>query len=237
MNTENLKAASRAVGAVCLIVAGLLFATGCGTFLFPDPTPTPTPTATATATPTETPTPTATATQAPTPTPTNTATPTATPTRTPTLTPSPTFTPAATDTPEPTATSTPLPRRLTTGTYVKTMTRNGLGKLAMYNDSELDAVIGLRTLDRSKSALVYVRAGGNFTITSVPDGTYYVVYLLGEDYDKAAGVFTRESDGWMRFESSAVFKTVSVSGGKQYSIITIRLQPATGGNATVIRDN
>ena len=205
--------------------------------------PTATPTVTPTATPTETPTPTSTPTQTPTATPTftptatSTATPTSTPTITPTFTPSPTSTPALTPTPVKTATPLPPPRKLSTGTYVKTMTRNGLGKLAIYNDSKLDAVVGLRSADRKRSALVYVRAGGNFTITGIPDGTYNIIYQQGEDYDKPSGTFTRKSDGWMRFEQSAVYKTVAVKGGRQYSIITIRLSPASGGNARVVPDS
>jgi hypothetical protein len=117
------------------------------------------------------------------------------------------------------------------------MTRNGLGRLVIYNDGQLDAVIGIRTPDRSRSALVYVRAGGNFTIDKIPDGTYNVIYTRGEDYDQGSGTFTRQSSGWMRFEQPATFRTVNVSGGRQYSIITIRLSPASGGNATVVPDN
>jgi hypothetical protein len=167
-------------------------------------------------------------------------TPTITPTPTPTLTPTVTLTP----TPEATATATPLPRRLTTGTYVssadqsvKAITRNGLGKMTMYNDGNLDAVIGIRNSTRTRVALVYVRQGGNFTMTGVPDGTYDVIFLTGEDYDRANAWFTRLNDGWMRFENPASFKTVSVSGGRQYTIITVRLYPSSGGNARVIRDN
>ena len=223
--------------ALVLILGALLFgSTACDTVLgivAPSPTPTVTPTATPTETPTATPTRTATAT--PTPTHTPTATPTSTPTVTPTVTP--TLTPTATFTPESTSTPLPPPRRLTTGTFVKNMTRNGLGKLVIYNDGKVDAVIGIRSLDRSKSALVYVRLGDNFTITGVPDGTYNVIYLRGEDYDNASGTFTRGSSGWMRFEQNATFKTVNVSGGKQYSIITIRLSPASGGNASVVPDS
>jgi hypothetical protein len=205
--------------------------------LFATPTPTVTPTATATQTPTITPTATSTQTPLPTATPTSTATPTQTPTPTATFTPTQSPTPAFTATPRPTFTATPLPRRLTTGTYVKTMTRNGLGKLTMYNDGKLDAVIGLRNMDRTRSALVYVRSGGSFTMTAVPNGEYHVIYLLGEDYDREAAAFTRQSSGWMRFQSTATFKTVAVSGGTQYTVITIRLQPSTGGNAPVVRDN
>lgn len=230
MNTRPRAALSSTI-ALILVLGALLFgSTACDTVLG-IVAPSPTPTITPTATPTDTPTPTSTPTQTPTATPTSTPTPTATPTATPTLTPTPTFTP------EPTSTPLPPPRTLTTGTYVKNMTRNGLGKLTIYNDGQLDAVIGLRSLDRSKSALVYVRSGANFTITGVPDGTYNVIYLRGSDYDKAKGEFTRDSSGWMRFEQTASFKTVSVSGGKQYSIITVRLSPASGGNATVVPDS
>jgi hypothetical protein len=231
----NLKVATSRLPHLCLILAlaGTCFLTSCSAVLelIATPTPTVTPTPTPTETPTVTPTSTATNTPSPTPTPTLTPTPTATPTRTPSPTP------AFTATPRPTFTPTPLPRRLTTGTYVKTMTRNGLGKLTMYNDGARDAVIGLRSLDRSRSALVYVRSGGNFTITGVPNGEYHIIYLLGEDFDREAVAFTRESSGWMRFKDSATFKTTAVSGGTQYSIITVRLQPSSGGNAPVVRDN
>ncbi len=234
MNTRPRAAFSSAM-ALVLVLCLLFGATACDTVLgaiAPSPTPTVTPTATPTETPTATPT--STPTQTPTPTATPTHTPAATPTSTPTVTP--TLTPTATFTPEPTSTSLPPPRRLTTGTFIKNMTRNGLGQLKVYNDGQIDAVVGIRTTDRKSSALVYVRAGGNFTITGIPDGTYDVIYLRGIDYDKASGTFTRDSSGWMRFEQTATFKTVNVTGGKQYSIITIRLSPATGGNASVVPD-
>lgn len=176
--------------------------------------PTNTPTATATCTPT----PTVTTTLTPTPTVTSTSTPTAVPTKTPTA--MPTFTP----------TPTRLPRRLTTGSFIKDAGfRDGEGELTIANGQDLDAVVVLTTLLDNKPILsVYIQASQSFTIPKIRDGTYYLYFSQGEDWDSTSGKFTRKAR-FFRFEDTFPFRTTSTT----YTTWKVTLYKVPGGTASI----
>lgn len=169
------------------------------------------PTATLTVLPSQTPTMTPTATT--TPPPTSTPLPTATATRTPTLTPSPL----------PTATA--PPRRLGNGTFIKqTMPRNGDGELEINNGQDLDAIVVLTTLNDAPIFAVYVQARHQFKIEGISDGTYKLFFMLGEDWDSAAGRFTRKAR-YQVFEDVFRYTTTSTTA----TIWRITLHAVAGG--------
>lgn len=175
-------------------------------------------------------------TNTPTATETSTLTPTvmATPTLMPTVTstPTPTWTPTKTSTAMPTFTPTPtrLPRRLATGSFTKDAGfRDGEGELTIKNGQDLDAVAVLTALFNNKPILsVYIQAGQSFTITRVRDGTYYLYFSQGEDWDSASGKFTRKAR-FFRFEDTFPFRTTSTT----YTTWEVTLYSVPRGTASI----
>ncbi|MCL5025258.1 MAG: hypothetical protein M1531_02015 [Chloroflexi bacterium] len=150
----------------------------------------------------------------PTPPPVKVAAPTATriPTRTATRAPAP----VPTKTPTKVATPTPaLNRHLATGTFLKDSTRNGLGELTVKNGRDLDAVAALTTLDDDTVVSAYIQAGDSFTIAGIRDGTYYLYFTSGEDWDDEVSRFTRKAR-LSRFEDTLTFQTTTTAQGRQY---------------------
>jgi hypothetical protein len=153
-----------------------------------------------------------------TPAPTSTATPTMTPTATPTATPAPTLT--------------PTPRRLPTGTFIKYSLGNGYGELTIKNElSRQDAVAILIPIgSKSPSVAVYIRATDSFTVKGIKDGSYELYFTQGEDWDDQRGRFTKNV-ARERFEEPLSFETAFVTGGRQYTSITVTLYAVPGGTA------
>ena len=150
-------------------------ATGAG----PTATPSNTPTATATATPTNTPTATATPSATATPTATATATPTATATATPTAT--------ATATAAATATATSAP----TNTPTPTTAPSGIGSITgTVTDVATNQPIANATVSTSPASYsTTTDSNGNYTLSNVNAGTYWVVVKAsGYNANDAAGV-------------------------------------------------
>jgi hypothetical protein len=199
---------------------------GCDFMSTPTPVPTATPTQTATATATGTATATSTATVTNTPTPTWTPTITPTPTKTPTVTQTPTSTltrtPTATFTR--TATATPLlTRRLSNGAVIHDSQRNGEGKFTVENGNATDAVLALTDMKNVTAVSFYVQGNNTATISGLRDGTYYIYFMSGEDWDSAAGRFTRNVRR-SRFEDTIDYETTAT----EYTTWRITLHTVTG---------
>jgi hypothetical protein len=169
-------------------------------------------------------------------TPTHTHTPTATPTHTATLTPTPTDTATPTSTSTPTHTPVPpptaTPRTLATGTLIKQiMTGDGCGELAIENGNDIDSVAVLSGIHGLRTLAVYVGAHSKFTtVTCIADGTYYLYFTLGEDWDSNSARFTRRVR-FFRFEDTFVFETKPIQGGEEYTRWNVTLHPVEGGTA------
>jgi hypothetical protein len=121
-------------------------------------------------------------------------------------------------------------RRLGNGTVIKNGGRGGLGKLKLRNGSGSDTVISLA---RGKQTVlsVYIRRSENVDLSNFTDGTYTVYFATGQDWDSRQRTFSRGC-AYEKFDDPAKFRTVRVSGGTQYSILTFSLQKTVGGNAT-----
>ncbi|MGX1971680.1 hypothetical protein [Streptomyces kronopolitis] len=121
-------------------------------------------------------------------------------------------------------------RRLTNGTLVHDGSRAGLGRLTVRNGTARDAVVAL-TRGKHTAFSVYVRHGSNATIRSVNSGSYTVYFTTGEDWNSRKSSFTRDCS-FEKFDDQAHFKTVRVTGGTQYTVLTFTLNKVVGGNAT-----
>ncbi|MFI1160342.1 hypothetical protein [Streptomyces sioyaensis] len=121
-------------------------------------------------------------------------------------------------------------RRLTNGTLVRDGSRGGLGRLTVKNGTARDAVVTLTRGKRTAFSL-YVRHGSNATVRSVNSGAYTVYFTTGEDWNGAKSSFTRECS-FEKFDDPANFKTVRVTGGTQYTVLTFTLNKVFGGNAS-----
>ena len=208
-------------GGVICIVLSLAIAS--------NPGQTPVPTATALDLPIFTPitSPGLTLTTRPTPLPTVTVTPIPV-TPTPTSTATPTARPTATQTP----TLTLTPRRMATGTFLKDSPRDGYGELTIKNELNTQDAVAVLTPAGSKFPLiaVYIRARDSFTIKGIRDGSYELYFCLGENWDDQQGRFTRNVTR-ERFEEPLSFETALVTGGVQYTSITVTLYEVPGGMA------
>ena len=121
-------------------------------------------------------------------------------------------------------------RRLSTGTLLRDSARDSLHDLTIENGNDVDAVAVVTTSQQSPLISVYVRAGDTFTINGIRSGTYLVFFTLGDDWDSAAGRFTRRAR-FSRFEEPLTFQTTPVPGGTQYRSVRITFHTVPGGNA------
>ncbi|MFI0787425.1 hypothetical protein ACH4Q6_17730 [Streptomyces lydicus] len=124
-------------------------------------------------------------------------------------------------------------RRLANGTLIRDGSRGGLGRLTIRNGTGTDAVVTLTRGSRTAFS-VYVRQGSNATIRSVNSGSYTVYFTTGEDWNSARSSFTRGCS-FEKFDDKATFRTVRVTGGTQYTVLTFTLNKVIGGNATTSR--
>ncbi|MFE4829785.1 hypothetical protein [Streptomyces sp. NPDC056672] len=124
----------------------------------------------------------------------------------------------------------PKHRRLGNGSFVKDSGRGGLGQLTIRNGTGSDAVISLTRGGRT-AFTVYVRKNADTTVRRVRDGSYTVYFTSGSDWNSGKKSFTRDCS-FEKFDDKADFRTVQVSGGTQYTVLTFSLAKTIGGNAT-----
>ncbi|MFE1173047.1 hypothetical protein [Streptomyces sp. NPDC058773] len=121
-------------------------------------------------------------------------------------------------------------RRLANGAFVRDGSRGGLGRLTVNNGTASDAVVTL-TRGGGTAFSVYVRKGSKATVRSVNSGVYTVYFTTGQDWNGAKNSFTRGCS-FEKFDDKANFRTVQVSGGTQYTVLTFTLNKVIGGNAS-----
>ncbi|MFE2843001.1 hypothetical protein ACFXKS_05525 [Streptomyces scopuliridis] len=124
----------------------------------------------------------------------------------------------------------PQHRRLGNGAFVKDARPGGLGRLTVKNGTDSDAVVSL-TRGKKTAFTVYIRKGASTTVRRVGDGSYTVYFTSGSDWNASKKSFTRDC-AFEKFDDTADFRTVQVSGGTQYTVLTFSLARTIGGNAT-----
>jgi ribosomal protein L37AE/L43A len=107
---------------------------------------------------------------------------------------------------------------------------SGDGTLKVSNGTPRDAYVKLVAPDSRKLVTAfYVKADSAFTVEQIPDGTYELFFVTGEDWDAKAKSFSRSSS-FTKFDKSLDFVTRQISDGIQYTILELTLNPVTGGN-------
>lgn len=99
----------------------------------------------------------------------------------------------------------------------------GYGELTVDNGTPADGVVIL-TLDEQPIIAAYVRAGESFTMKDISDGTYYIYFSTGSEWN---GEKFTHTPSYHRFEDTIEFATTA----QTYSTWSITLHGVVGGNA------
>ncbi len=121
-------------------------------------------------------------------------------------------------------------RRLATGTFIRDSARDGLGKLTVSNGLSVDAVAVLTDLNHETILSFYIQSKDSFTVSGLEDGTRYLYFTTGEDWDSDAGSFTRTAR-YSRFADTLVFTTKRTGSTTQYTTFRVTLHAVVGGQA------
>ncbi len=117
------------------------------------------------------------------------------------------------------------PVRLPTGTLlVKTL--HGMGTLKIQNELGSDTVAVLTSTEEPDIALlaVYVQADDSCEIARVTDGTYFLYFTFGEDWDDGSRRFIG-NPRYQRFDDEFEWETTIYKNKRTYHIWTFTLRP------------
>lgn len=116
---------------------------------------------------------------------------------------------------------------LPTGTVLKRLSGHlqGNGTLEIDNGTSQDAVAKLITGGTSVYT-VYVKANSNYTIENISDGTYWLAFSGGINWDSSTKKFT-QNISFSSFKDTFDFETTAT----QYTTYSITLNPVAGGTA------
>ncbi len=110
---------------------------------------------------------------------------------------------------------------------------SGDGSLKLLNGTARDAYVKLvDPASRKLIAALYVKKNTDLKLEQIPDGTYEVLFVTGEDWDGKTKSFTR-SNGFTKFDQLLDFVTRQQGNEIQYTIIELTLNPVVNGNATL----
>lgn len=126
----------------------------------------------------------------------------------------------------------PTNRSLPSSTVLVSPAKRGRGSLKVSNGTNRDAYIKLvDPHSRKLVAAFYVKSNSTLKLKKVPDGTYQVLFVLGEDWDSKTRSFTR-SKRFAKFDRSLDFTTTRSTNRIQYRVFELTLNSVFGGNAT-----
>lgn len=116
---------------------------------------------------------------------------------------------------------------LPTGTILKKRNAylQGDGELKISNGTNYDAVAKL-IRDGASVLTVYIKANSTYTIKNISDGTYWLAFAQGTDWDTTTQKFNRNAQA-SAFDETFEFSTTDT----QYSGWEVTLNPITGGTA------
>lgn len=116
---------------------------------------------------------------------------------------------------------------LQNGTVLKRISTymQGYGELQISNGTSYDAVAKLIRNGTSVFS-VYIKANSNYTIDSIADGTYWLAFAQGTDWNSTTKSFNRNQQ-FSSFEDTFDFET----SDEQYTTYEITLNPVAGGTA------
>lgn len=117
---------------------------------------------------------------------------------------------------------------LPTGTVIKKRAAylGGEGQLEIANGTSYDAVAKL-IRDGASVLTVYIKAGDTYTMENISDGTYWLAFAQGTDWDATAQKFNR-NEHFQAFDDTFPFETTSTqSAGWE-----VTLNSVVGGTAS-----
>ena len=105
------------------------------------------------------------------------------------------------------------------------------GSLKVSNGTDRDAYVKL--VDPQSRTLVgalYVKSNSTLTLEQIPDGTYRVLFVLGQNWDSKTQTFAK-NERFAKFDKPLQFTTTSLENEIRYRAFQITLNPIVGGNA------
>jgi hypothetical protein len=105
------------------------------------------------------------------------------------------------------------------------------GVLTVSNGTGREAYVKLvEQNSRALMASFFVKSNSSFTQEQIPDGTYRVLFVLGNGWNSQTRSFAKDKS-FAKFNQPLNFTTLQTSGGIQYRVFKITLHPVAGGQA------
>jgi len=122
---------------------------------------------------------------------------------------------------------TPTATSLANGTILKknSVYLRGDGELQIKNGTNLDAIAKL-ILGGTSVLTVYIKANNTYTMLNISDGTYWLAFAQGLDWDSTTQKF-RHNIQYSVFDETFYFVTTD----REYTIFEVTLNPVVGGTA------
>jgi hypothetical protein len=124
-------------------------------------------------------------------------------------------------------------RKLASNTVLKRPNRKGRGSLKVSNGTNRDAYLKLVASSKLVAAF-YVKANSDYTLKRIPDSTYQLLFVSGEDWDGKNRTFTRNTT-FTKFDEDLNFVTTRETEGRtiytRYSVFSVTLHPVANGDA------
>jgi hypothetical protein len=106
------------------------------------------------------------------------------------------------------------------------------GALTVSNGTNRDAFVKL--IEPNYGILVgafFVKANSSYTLEQIPDGTYRVLFVLGQGWNPNTQTFTKNKH-FARFDKSLPYITTQFGNSISFKAFKITLHPVVGGNTT-----
>jgi hypothetical protein len=115
-------------------------------------------------------------------------------------------------------------------THISQLMGSG-GSLRVSNGTNRNAYVKLVELrSRTLVGALYVKANSTLTLNQIPDGTYQVLFVLGEGWNPNTQSFTKNKY-FAKFNQSLNFTTMQLGNSIQYRVFQLTLHPVAGGKA------
>jgi hypothetical protein len=108
--------------------------------------------------------------------------------------------------------------------------RGGLGRVSVSNGTGRDALAVLNEDNGQPRRAIYVRAGEDGLITSIPQGAYRLRFQFGDSWLKSAGHFC-EPSGTSEFTETFTFAEVETGSGTEFDTFRVTLHTLPSGDA------
>jgi hypothetical protein len=106
------------------------------------------------------------------------------------------------------------------------------GALTVSNGTNRDAFVKL--IEPNYGILVgafFVKANSSYTLEQIPDGTYRVLFVLGQGWNPNTQTFTKNRH-FARFDKALAYATTQLGNSIRFKVFKITLHPVVGGNTT-----